>query len=108
MAYRCLDPTKVLLTSQTRLRLSCVAIPDVVTLDGNAANPLSLIPHYQQEDLVALGKLVLALACRSLIAVHRDNMSASIELITRSYSSDLRNLILYVEICADRLDRWMA
>jgi len=68
----------------------------VVTLDGNTANPLTLIPHYQQEDLVALGKLVLALACRSLIAVHRDNMSASIELITRSYSSDLRNLILYV------------
>lgn len=96
LAYRCLDPTKVLLTSRTRLRLSCVAIPDVVTFDGNAANPLTLIPHYQQEDLVALGKLVLALACRSLIAVHRDNMSASIELITRSYSSDLRNLILYL------------
>lgn len=68
----------------------------MVTLDGNTANPLTLIPHYQQEDLVALGKLVLALACRSLIAVHRDNMSASIELITRSYSTDLRNLILYV------------
>ncbi|KAL6258818.1 hypothetical protein P5V15_010764 [Pogonomyrmex californicus] len=96
LAYRCLDPTKVLLTSRTRLRLSCVAIPDVVTLDGNTANPLTLIPHYQQEDLVALGKLVLALACRSLIAVHRDNMSASIELITRSYSTDLRNLILYL------------
>lgn len=96
LAYRCLDPTKVLLTSRTRLRLSCVAIPDVVTLDGNATNPLTLIPHYQQEDLVALGKLVLALACRSLIAVHRDNMSASIELITRSYSTDLRNLILYL------------
>lgn len=94
LAYRCLDPTKVLLTSQTRIRLSCVAIPDVVTLDGNAANPLTLIPHYQQEDLVALGKLVLALACRSLIAVHRDNMPASLDLITRSYSTDLRNLIL--------------
>ncbi|KAH0955941.1 hypothetical protein HN011_007940 [Eciton burchellii] len=96
LAYRCLDPTKVLLTSRTRLRLSCVAIPDVVTLDGNTTNQLSLIAHYQQEDLVALGKLVLALACRSLIAVHRDNMSASIELITRSYSTDLRNLILYL------------
>ncbi|XP_014487952.1 PREDICTED: PAB-dependent poly(A)-specific ribonuclease subunit PAN3 isoform X2 [Dinoponera quadriceps] len=96
LAYRCLDPTKVLLTSQTRLRLSCASIPDVVTHDGNAANPLALVPHYQQEDLVALGKLVLALACRSLIAVHRDNMSASIELITRSYSTDLRNLILYL------------
>lgn len=98
MAYRCLDPTKVLLTSQTRLRLSCVAIPDVVTFDGNAANPLSLIAHYQQEDLIALGKLVLALACRSLLSVHRDNMQASLELVARSYSADLRNLILLVYI----------
>ncbi|XP_033306580.1 PAN2-PAN3 deadenylation complex subunit PAN3 isoform X1 [Bombus bifarius] len=96
LAYRCLDPTKVLLTSQTRLRLSCVAIPDVVTFDGNAANPLSLIAHYQQEDLIALGKLVLALACRSLLSVHRDNMQASLELVARSYSADLRNLILYL------------
>lgn len=96
LAYRCLDPTKVLLTSRTRLRLSCVAIPDVVTFDGNAANPLSLMPHYQQEDLIALGKLVLALACRSLLAVHRDNMQASLELVARSYSTDLRNLILYL------------
>lgn len=96
LAYRCLDPTKVLLTSRTRLRLSCVAIPDVVTFDGNAANPLSLMPHYQQEDLIALGKLVLALACRSLLAVHRDNMQASLELVARSYSTDLRNLIMYL------------
>ncbi|KAK1121463.1 hypothetical protein K0M31_010264 [Melipona bicolor] len=96
LSYRCLDPTKVLLTSRTRLRLSCVAIPDVVTFDGNTANPLSLIPHYQQEDLIALGKLVLALACRSLLAVHRDNMQASLELVARSYSTDLRNLILYL------------
>ncbi|XP_033328349.2 PAN2-PAN3 deadenylation complex subunit PAN3 [Megalopta genalis] len=96
LAYRCLDPTKVLLTSRTRLRLSCAAIPDVVTFDGNAATPLSLIPHYQQEDLIALGKLVLALACRSLLAVHRDNMQASLELVARTYSTDLRNLILYL------------
>ncbi|XP_017887760.1 PAN2-PAN3 deadenylation complex subunit PAN3 [Ceratina calcarata] len=96
LAYRCLDPTKVLLTSRTRLRLSCLAIPDVVTFDGNAASPVTLVPHYQQEDLIALGKLVLALACRSLLAVHRDNMQASLELVSRSYSTDLRNLILYL------------
>ncbi|XP_011300214.1 PAB-dependent poly(A)-specific ribonuclease subunit PAN3 [Fopius arisanus] len=96
VAYRCLDPTKVLLTSRTRLRLSCAAVPDVVTFDGNAANPLSLILHYQQEDLIALGKLVLALACRSLLAVHRDNIQASLELVARTYSTDLRNFILYL------------
>lgn len=96
VAYRCLDPTKVLLTSRARLRLSCAAVPDVVTFDGNAANPLSLILHYQQEDLISLGKLVLALACRSLLAVHRDNIQASLELVARSYSADLRNFILYL------------
>ncbi|KAK0177411.1 hypothetical protein PV328_001468 [Microctonus aethiopoides] len=96
VAYRCLDPTKVLLTSRTRLRLSCAAVPDVVTFDGNATNPLSLILHYQQEDLISLGKLVLALACRSLLAVHRDNMQSSLELVARTYSTDLRNFILYL------------
>lgn len=94
MAYRCLDPTKVLLTSRTRLRLSCAGVPDVVNLDVNVSNPLSVVPHYQQEDLIALGKLVLALACRSLLAVHRDNMQASLELVARTYSNDLRNLIM--------------
>ncbi|XP_031782945.1 PAN2-PAN3 deadenylation complex subunit pan3 [Nasonia vitripennis] len=96
LAYRCLDPTKVLMTSRSRLRISCAAVPDVVTFDGSTTNPLSLIPHYQQEDLIALGKLVLALACRSLLAVHRDNMQASLELVARTYSTDLRNLILYL------------
>ncbi|XP_015509481.2 PAN2-PAN3 deadenylation complex subunit PAN3 isoform X1 [Neodiprion lecontei] len=96
IACRSLDPTKIILSSRSRLRLSCVAIPDVVTFDGTAANPLALMPHYQQEDLLALGKLVLALACRSLLAVHRDNMQASLELVARTYSSDLRNLILYL------------
>ncbi|XP_058790833.1 PAN2-PAN3 deadenylation complex subunit PAN3 [Phymastichus coffea] len=96
LAYRCLDPTKVLLTSRTRLRLSGVSVPDVVMFDNNHTNPLALMPHYQQEDLIALGKLVLALACRSLLAVHRDNMQSSLELVARSYSNDLRNLIMYL------------
>lgn len=78
------------------MRLSCAAVPDVVTFDGNATNPLSLILHYQQEDLISLGKLVLALACRSLLAVHRDNMQSSLELVARTYSTDLRNFILFV------------
>lgn len=96
IACRSLDPTKIILSSRSRLRLSCVSIPDVVTFDSTAANPLALMPHYQQEDLLALGKLVLALACRSLLAVHCDNMQASLELVARTYSSDLRNLILFV------------
>lgn len=51
---------------------------------------------FQQEDLTDFGKLLLALACRSLIAVHPDNLATSIELMARTYSSDIRNLIRFV------------
>ncbi|XP_071445914.1 PAN2-PAN3 deadenylation complex subunit PAN3 isoform X2 [Hetaerina americana] len=57
---------------------------------------LAMVPHYQQEDLRALGRLVLCLACRSLAAPHRDHLQASLDLVSRSYSPDLRNLIMYL------------
>ncbi|KAF4528785.1 hypothetical protein B566_EDAN017117 [Ephemera danica] len=50
----------------------------------------------QQDDLSALGRLVLALACKSLLGVQRENLQTSMELVTRSYSNDLRNLIVYL------------
>jgi len=96
LACRCLDPSKVLHTGRLRLRISSTAILDVLTFDSSAANPLALIPHYQQEDLTALGKLVLALACRSLMAVQRENLQTSLDLMSRSYSADLRNLVIYL------------
>lgn len=51
---------------------------------------------FQQEDLCALGKLVLALACKSLISVQPENIKTSLDLVGRTYSSDLRNLIVLV------------
>ncbi|KAL1130726.1 hypothetical protein AAG570_011967 [Ranatra chinensis] len=96
LACRCLDPSKVIHTGRLRLRISCTSVFDVLTFDSTATNPLALIPHYQQEDLNALGKLVLALACRSLMAVQRENLQTSLDLMSRTYSSDLRNLIIYL------------
>lgn len=49
-----------------------------------------------QDDLTALGKLILALACKSLHAVQEDNIQNSIALVSRHYSKDLSNVILYV------------
>lgn len=44
---------------------------DVVLHDNNTTiNHLALVHHYQQEDLTALGKLVLALACKSTVSFH--------------------------------------
>ncbi|RZF40835.1 hypothetical protein LSTR_LSTR003345 [Laodelphax striatellus] len=96
LACRSLDPSKVLLTARSRIRISCCGISDILTFDPNAANPLALMPHYQQEDLTALGKLVLALSCRSLMAVQRENLQTSLDLMGRSYSNDLKHLIMYL------------
>ncbi|PSN54180.1 hypothetical protein C0J52_03572 [Blattella germanica] len=96
LACRTLDPTKILLTGNSRIRLSSLAISDVLSFDSTAPNPLQLIPHFQQEDLTALGKVVLALACRSLMAVQRENVQTSLDLVARTYSTDLRNLIMYL------------
>ncbi|XP_039286752.1 PAN2-PAN3 deadenylation complex subunit PAN3 isoform X2 [Nilaparvata lugens] len=96
LACRSLDPSKVLLTARSRIRISCCGISDVLTFDPNAANPLALMPHYQQEDLTALGKLILALSCRSLMAVQRENLQTSLDLMGRSYSNDLKHLIMYL------------
>ena len=32
---------------------------DVLTFDPTASNPMAAMAHYQQEDLIALGKIIL-------------------------------------------------
>lgn len=97
LACRSLDPTKIVLTSKNRLRLCCLGVMDVVLHDNNSTiNHLALVHHYQQEDLTALGKLVLALACKSTVAVQRENISTALDIVSRTYTIDLRNLIMYL------------
>lgn len=72
-----------------------MGILDVLTFDSQG-NPPSAIQHYQQEDLVYLGKVVLALACNTVMAIKRDNFQNSMELIARNYSADLKNFFLYL------------
>ena len=49
--------------------------------------------------MISLGKVVLALACNSVMAIQRDNLQTSMELVARNYSADLKNLILLVQFC---------
>lgn len=95
LAFRTMDPSKILIYSKSRIRLNCVGILDVLTFDSQG-NPLAAIQHYQQEDLVYLGKVVLALACNTVMAIKRDNFQNSMELIARNYSADLKNFFLYL------------
>ena len=47
----------------------------------------------QQEDLVSLGKTVLALACNSIIGIQREHLQTSLDVVSRNYSADLKNLL---------------
>lgn len=96
LACRTLDPTKILVIGKHRLLLNCSGIFDVLTYDPNSSNPMAAMAVYQQEDLVSLGRIVLALACNSFLAIQRENVQQSMELVTSNYSSDLRNLIMYL------------
>ncbi|KAK7879035.1 hypothetical protein WMY93_030788 [Mugilogobius chulae] len=91
-----MDPSKILITGKTRLRVNCVGVFDVLTFDNSQTNHLALMPQYQQADLVSLGKVVLALACNSLAGIQRENLQKAMELVSINYSSDLKNLILYL------------
>ena len=44
---------------------------DVLTFDPTASNPMAAMAHYQQEDLIALGKIILGKA-KILISYHSD------------------------------------
>ncbi|XP_015921767.1 PAN2-PAN3 deadenylation complex subunit pan3 isoform X2 [Parasteatoda tepidariorum] len=97
LACRAFDPSKILVTGKSRLRLNCCGIFDVLTYDSNQQHNLKqVVSNFQQEDLMAFGKIVLALACNTLNAFKRNTLTSSLELVSRNYSADLRNLILYL------------
>ena len=50
----------------------------------------------QQEDLLALGQLLLALACNSLLAIRDEHLATSLELLARYYSADFLGLVHYL------------
>ncbi|XP_013835867.1 PAB-dependent poly(A)-specific ribonuclease subunit PAN3 isoform X6 [Sus scrofa] len=48
LACRVMDPTKILITGKTRLRVNCVGVFDVLTFDNSQNNnPLALMAQYQ-------------------------------------------------------------
>ena len=45
----------------------------------------------------------VALACNSFLAIQRENLQTSMEIVTSTYSSDMRNLIMYLLTNPNRL-----
>jgi len=89
LAARTLKPSKILVTDKNRIRLNCCGMFDLLKYDGGK-NYL----HYQQEDLLHFGQLIVSLACGSNVAIQ--NLSTSIDYISRHHSLDLKSVILYL------------
>lgn len=65
-----------------RVKLGAVGLLDLVSPESTHD-----VPDFQREDLLALGKLILALACRSTLAL--ENVSEALEFIASQYSPDV-------------------
>ncbi|KAG6857026.1 hypothetical protein H0H87_010699 [Tephrocybe sp. NHM501043] len=90
-AVRNVDVTKILLTGQNRVRISCCGIIDVLLHD--TIQDMGLL---QQEDLTALGRLIFVLCCNNIMATSGQNYQKSVEFITRNYSADVKDAALYL------------
>lgn len=94
LASRVVSAAKILVTGKNRYRLGCTGVSDILRFDGGQN-----VQHFQQEDLMSLGKLVLSLACRSSAAV--ENIRGSLTLVTESYSPALHDFIVQLVTKSD-------
>ncbi|EME48099.1 hypothetical protein DOTSEDRAFT_167686 [Dothistroma septosporum NZE10] len=86
LAARTITPSKLLLTSKNRLRLSACGILDILQ-HGQDQD----IGNLQRNDLRDLGRLILGVATRNAMA--HQNMNKALEQVSRSYSERLRSCI---------------
>ena len=97
LAARVIDPSKVLLTSENRVRLNACGIMDVVQHDTALSTQ-----ELQREDLEKFGKLILAVGTNTPAAMN--NMLAipkAMELFSRAYPN-LRDSILWLLDSTDK------
>jgi PAB-dependent poly(A)-specific ribonuclease subunit 3 len=86
MAARCVTPQRVLVSGSHRLRISGVGIVDVLEYDSKKS-----VQDAQADDMRALGRLLLMLACRSSSSV--SNPRQALEFVSQQYSQELHSLI---------------
>ncbi|WVF69621.1 hypothetical protein IAT40_004399 [Kwoniella sp. CBS 6097] len=89
LAARTLDPSKVLITGKNRIRLNGCGVWDVLAFDANTP-----VMHYQQEDLVSFGKLIISMACDFFTPGQHPGLP--LDHIQRNYSPDVKNLIIFL------------
>lgn len=90
LAARCLDPSKLILTSKNRLRLNACSMLDVIQFETRRA-----LPELHQEDLVQFGRTALCLATGTMPA-HLTNLQMSLEHARRAYTTELVDSITWL------------
>lgn len=88
-------PKPLLTAGCFSVRINCCSIFDVLTYDPNA-NQQQGRQTQQSEDLFDLGRLLVSLACNSMTTVTQQNVSKSIEQISRTYSSEFKKLVVWL------------
>jgi PAB-dependent poly(A)-specific ribonuclease subunit 3 len=92
LAARLIDASKVLLTSKGRVRLNGCAVLDVVQYDVSVSTA-----ELQQDDLLQLGRLLLALACgNAAAAASAHQMPKALEHVARAYSTEFKDSLFWL------------
>jgi len=106
LSCRCLHLSRLLVDgdskvgrSKSRIWLSGVGIADI--LDG--AINTTIVHQHMQNDLQDFGRLILMLACNSIVGAQKEHLQTSLEIVQRNYSHDLKNLILHFLLPSNNL-----
>ncbi|KAF9553580.1 hypothetical protein CPC08DRAFT_223925 [Agrocybe pediades] len=91
LAVRVIDPSKILLTGQNRVRISSCGILDVLLY----GTPQPDITYLQMDDLAKFGKLIFSLATNSSLA-NQNNLQKTIDHMKKSYSIEIQTIALYL------------
>eukprot|EP00743_Colponemidia_sp_Colp-15_P005438 GILK01005846.1.p1 GENE.GILK01005846.1~~GILK01005846.1.p1 ORF type:complete len:697 (+),score=132.10 GILK01005846.1:287-2092(+) len=89
LAARVIDSSKIILSGRHRIRLSCVGILDVLKNDRNRS-----LSELQQQDLIALGRLILSLACGTSQVLQNVGKTMETIFMKSPLSAELKNLVI--------------
>lgn len=89
LAAQTIHPSKVIITSKNRVRLSACGVLDIVKFDTRRP-----VHELQVDDLHQLGRLILSLATNS--AAPSSNPTKDAETIPRSYSDEFRDCVQWL------------
>lgn len=90
LAVRCLDPSKVIVTGENRVRFSACAILDVMRYDVDRNRPMQ---EMQQEDLRMFGSLIASIACNFPARLDLEQVLTSIR---SQYGAEIHRAIVWL------------